>query len=70
MKESILIVFLLSFLLACENNKGQYRHDKNHHEKVQQNTFITLGKVKQHLLYSPRSKTPHYSTHLVAMNVV
>lgn len=34
MKSSILILFIMGFLAACENTKGQNRHDPNHHEKT------------------------------------
>ena len=37
MKESMLVFILIIFLLGCENNKGQYRHDTSHHKKAQQN---------------------------------
>ena len=33
MKDLILIFILITFLLGCENNKGQYRHDTKHHKK-------------------------------------
>ena len=35
MKKSMVILFLLSILSACENTEGQYRHDKKHHTKNQ-----------------------------------
>ena len=31
MKKSMVLLFILSILTACENNEGQYRHDKKHH---------------------------------------
>ena len=37
MKDLMIIFILITFLLACENNKGQYRHDTTHHKKTQQN---------------------------------
>lgn len=38
MKKPILAIFLLTFIVGCENNKGQYRHDKKHHETIQKMT--------------------------------
>ncbi len=35
MIKSILVLYLLYTLFGCENNEGQYRHDKNHHKKIQ-----------------------------------
>lgn len=34
MKRSILMLFVLLSVWGCENNKGQYRHDPNHHDKI------------------------------------
>ena len=36
MKESMLILIVLTFIFGCENNKGQYRHDTKHHKQTQQ----------------------------------
>lgn len=41
MKQSILMLFFLLFLYGCENTKGQYRHDPNHHDKI--NKIIDIG---------------------------
>jgi hypothetical protein len=37
MKLSTLMLFILAMLWGCENTKGQYRHDPNHHENGMQN---------------------------------
>lgn len=42
MKPVIAILFLLLFVYGCENNKGQYRHDPNHHDKISKVTGIDL----------------------------
>lgn len=38
MKTAIPMLLILLLIYGCENNKGQYRHDPDHHDKI--------GKVK------------------------
>jgi hypothetical protein len=36
MKQSMLMLIVLTFIIGSENNKSQYRHDTNHHKNIQQ----------------------------------
>ncbi|MCK5120374.1 MAG: hypothetical protein KAQ91_00250 [Methylococcales bacterium] len=49
MKKFMLILIVLTFILGCENNKGQYRHNTNHHKGSAESKQMVVGVVKNSL---------------------